>query len=96
MSGEIVSGAVLSYDGRNITTDAFRATVGSHCSVMLTSGIEVFGEVIRVSTQHNVVSLYESFQISVLVIVHRLDLVVLKLPLGIVYWVVLSMDRAKL
>jgi flagellum-specific ATP synthase len=62
VQGEIVSGAVLSYDGRNITTDAFRATVGSHCSVMLTSGIEVFGEVIRVSTQHNVVSLYESFQ----------------------------------
>ena len=62
VQGEIVSGAVLSYDGRNITTDAFRATVGSHCSVMLTSGIEVFGEVIRVSTQHNVVSLYENFQ----------------------------------
>lgn len=60
--GEIVSGAVLSYDGINITTDAFRATVGSRCSVMLTSGIEVFGEVIRVSTQHNVISLYESFQ----------------------------------
>ena len=62
VQGEIVSGAVLSYDGINITTDAFRATVGSHCSVLLTSGIEVFGEVIRVSTQHNVISLYESFQ----------------------------------
>ena len=62
VQGEIVSGAVLSYDGISITTDAFRATVGSHCSVMLTSGIEVYGEVIRVSTKHNVISLYESFQ----------------------------------
>ena len=56
--GEIVSGAVLSYDGRDITTDAFKATVGSQCSVMLTSGIEVFGEVIRVSTKNKVISLY--------------------------------------
>lgn len=60
--GEIASGSVLSYDGRNITTDAFRVTVGAQCSVMLGSGAKVFGEVIRVSKKRNVISLYESFQ----------------------------------
>ena len=70
--GEIVSGAVLSYDGRNITTDAFRATVGSHCSVILTSGVKIFGEVIRVSNDHNVISSIKAFKIFALGIVFRL------------------------
>ena len=60
--GDVASGAVLSYDGRNVTTDPFRATVGSLCAITVNSGHQVFGEIIRVSTECNVISLYQGFQ----------------------------------
>lgn len=60
--GEQISGGVKSYDGLTLDTDPFPATVGSICKVTLSNGLNVFGEVILISSQKNVISLYQNNQ----------------------------------
>lgn len=62
LQGEQISGAVKSYDGLTLDTDPFPATVGSICKVCLSTGLDVFGEVILISSNKNVVSLYQNNQ----------------------------------
>lgn len=62
LQGEVISGAVKSYDGLTLDTDPFPATVGSICKVCLSTGLNVFGEVILISSHKNVVSLYQNNQ----------------------------------
>lgn len=62
LQGEEISGAVKSYDGLTLDTDPFPATVGSICKVCLSTGLNVFGEVILISSHKNVVSLYQNNQ----------------------------------
>lgn len=50
---------VLAYDGASVEIGATATHIGATCKIKATSGLEYFGEIIKIGVDRNVVSLYE-------------------------------------